>query len=83
MFTMAVKTITVTEEAYNALRRLKGGGESFSEVILKVTKNKIDFTKYAGVLSEHRAKELKEHVKRTRERISRDMTERVKYVHSR
>ena len=34
---MVTKTITVVEEAYKALAREKSVGESFSEVILKMT----------------------------------------------
>ncbi|MBO8182457.1 MAG: antitoxin VapB family protein [Archaeoglobus sp.] len=35
---MAHKTLTISEEAYNALRKLKGKGESFSDVIIRITK---------------------------------------------
>jgi len=35
---MAHKTLTVSEEAYNALKRMKRDGESFSDVILRITK---------------------------------------------
>lgn len=35
---MATKTITIKESAYNALRKEKANEESFSEVILRITK---------------------------------------------
>ncbi len=35
---MATKTITIKESAYNALRKEKAKEESFSEVILRLTK---------------------------------------------
>ncbi|MBE8538716.1 antitoxin VapB family protein [Geoglobus acetivorans] len=35
---MAHKTLTISEEAYNTLKRLKKEGESFSDVILRITK---------------------------------------------
>lgn len=34
---MAHKTLTISEEAYAALSRLKSRGESFTEVILRIT----------------------------------------------
>jgi predicted CopG family antitoxin len=34
---MAHKTLTISEEAYSALYRLKSRGESFTEVILRLT----------------------------------------------
>ncbi|MFQ6088540.1 MAG: antitoxin VapB family protein [Candidatus Methanofastidiosia archaeon] len=37
---MAHKTITISEEAYNALKRLKNGRESFTDVILKLAKKR-------------------------------------------
>ena len=36
---MAHKTLTISEEAYNALKRLKKEGESFSDVILRITRS--------------------------------------------
>ncbi len=37
---MAHKTLTVSEEAYDALARLKTQNESFTEVILRLSKEK-------------------------------------------
>lgn len=35
---MAVKNISITEEAYNALQREKRGSESFTDAILRLAK---------------------------------------------
>jgi predicted CopG family antitoxin len=37
---MAHKTLTISEEAYNALARAKSKDESFTKVILRLTKKK-------------------------------------------
>lgn len=84
MFIMAVKTITVTEEAYNALRKMKEDEESFSRVIIRLSeRKKINLAKYSGILSEKRADELKMIAKKMRDRASEDVRERVRNVHSR
>ena len=36
---MTHRTLTISEEAYNALKRLKREGESFSDVILRITRS--------------------------------------------
>ena len=36
---MAHKTLTTSEEAYNALKKLKREDESFSDVILRITRS--------------------------------------------
>lgn len=38
---MVIKSLTITEDAYDALKRMKTGDESFSEVILRVSQDKI------------------------------------------
>ena len=38
---MAHKTLTISEEAYNALARVKGKDESFTKVILRLAQRRI------------------------------------------
>lgn len=54
---MAVKTITVTEEAYNALKGLKVPRESFSKTILRVARKK-PLKAFFGVLSQDTAEKM-------------------------
>ncbi len=45
-----VKVISLSEEAYQNLRRIKGPKESFSKVVIKLTKEKKkDITKFFGI----------------------------------
>lgn len=67
---MGTKTISITEEAYDVLKSWKEDRDSFSSVILKLGK-KQDLLKFAGFLSDKRAKELKESISESRKR-SRD-----------
>jgi len=73
---MVVKTITVTEDAYEALKRIKGEEESFSKVIIRVTKGKTNLDKFFGVLSESEAKRVKRNIKRFRKKLDKDYGER-------
>ena len=45
---MASKSLSVREEAYRRLKSFKGDGESFSDVIMKVTDSEKDFRKGFG-----------------------------------
>jgi len=45
---MAVKTITVTEDAYEALAALKREGESFSDVIRRLARGSRSLLEFAG-----------------------------------
>ena len=42
MIALAHKTLTISEEAYKALKSLKKAHESFTEVILRITAGKKD-----------------------------------------
>lgn len=70
---MAHKTITISEEAYEALAGLKAARESFTDVILKIVKKRKEGTLLDYVRSvdpdEEFAKTLEEVVKE-RKRIS-------------
>ena len=52
-----VKTITVTNDAYEALKKLKMGDESFSEVIRRVAKPTFNIKDYFGILPREGAEE--------------------------
>ena len=47
---MAVKTITVTEEAYNGLKGLKRKDESFSKLLIRLTKGRNTLKEMLGAL---------------------------------
>ncbi len=64
---MAVKSLTVTEDAYDALKRLKHGDESFSETIMRVSHEKIgQAAKYFGALGLQEGIKLEKTVKKKR-----------------
>jgi len=64
---MAVKTLTVTEDAYRRLRAQKGEGESFSEVIVRLTARP-PLASFAGALSHGSAERLRAAVSADRKR---------------
>ena len=55
---MVVKTVTVTADAYDRLRAQKGPGESFSEVIVRLTSRRA-LASFSGVLSSDAATRLR------------------------
>ncbi len=55
---MVVKTITITEEAYRYLQARKTGEESFSDVILRLTKRR-PLRDFVGSLSAESADALR------------------------
>lgn len=62
---MSVKTITITEDAYNRLAARKTEGESFSEVIRKLT-GRHSLLELAGILTESEAKKVEAAIREQR-----------------
>ena len=84
---MAVKTITITEEAYEALRRMKMESESFSRGILRVSQEKKinPVVKYFGVLKDSKKEmaELRRKIKERRAEIDKEAEERSRKIRER
>jgi predicted CopG family antitoxin len=74
---MAVKTITITEEAYRKLARLKKGGESFTDVINRVLGGPSTL-RLAGALSPDVGDAVAREVKRLRKDLDRAVASRWK-----
>lgn len=54
------KTVSVTEEAYDALTREKREGESFTDVIIRLTKRRARLSDFAGIWKDIPEGDLKE-----------------------
>ena len=72
---MATKTISISTEAYEKLKRLKEARESFSEVINRVA-GKRSLLELAGILSHEEADTLMKTIKEGRGR-SRKRSEKI------
>ena len=71
---MAVKTITITEKAYEKLASNKEGGESFSELIDRRFTKKGDLSQFIGAwsdMSEETAEKIKRHIETMRNRAGK------------
>ena len=75
---MVVKTITITEKAYNTLKMMKKGDESFSEVISRIDSEKKSAADFLGLLkdSESSTEELQKNVVEIRKRVSESFRRR-------
>lgn len=66
---MTIKSLTITENAYEILKRLKHGDESFSEAILRIgSERKNHVNRYLGILkmSESEVAEILHGIKKRR-----------------
>jgi len=83
---MTIKSLTITEKAYDALKALKHGDESFSEVILRTSQDKIGAAaKCFGALkmSSEESKEFRKRIKEGRKAIEKEFDERAKEIRRR
>lgn len=78
---MTIKSLTITEDAYDALKAIKHGDESFSNVILRISKEKRDhIEKYFGILKDSpgSAEEWVEDIKKKRKEADKESEEHQK-----
>ncbi|MBI2580290.1 antitoxin VapB family protein [Candidatus Woesearchaeota archaeon] len=76
---MATKTITVTENAYEAVKSLKERSESFSELFLRITKRK-PLSSFFGVLGKESGEKLELAVKELRKKRNKAHQLRLKRI---
>ncbi len=76
---MSVKTITVRENAYEALKSLKLPRESFSDTILRIAKRK-PLSAFFGVLSAKTGERMEGVIIEARKRRNKAHRARVDYI---
>ncbi|MDZ7687896.1 MAG: antitoxin VapB family protein [Halobacteriales archaeon] len=72
---MGTKTVSLADDAYERLKAHKREGESFSDVVRRLT-DTVDLEEYYGVLSDESAEELEEAVRERRERFDEERARR-------
>ena len=73
---MAVKTITITEEAYKVLRDKKGMDESFSRTILRVVGER-PLDEFIGILSKGGAERLEKAIRGAKKQYAEEYQKRI------
>jgi predicted CopG family antitoxin len=71
---MGTKNIAISDEAYQRLKALKKPGESFTEVIERMTRSR-GVLELAGILSPQQAAKVEEEVREMRKGSSRRLAQ--------
>lgn len=72
---MGTKSLTITEEAYDRLKEHKREEESFTDTILRLTRNNRDLMKGFGVMRDEEG--FREAVEKTRSDLDSGLRERA------
>lgn len=73
---MTTRTLSLSDDAYRRLKKLKQAHESFSDVVLRLT-DRPGLMQYAGSITKEFAEELEHHSTQFRERFDRDANPRT------
>ena len=82
---MVTKTVTITEDAYHAIKRLKQGDESFSDLFLRLGTHQLTAKDIVGILK-HTPEEdriYKERVLKLHEELGEGLQKRLDDVRTR
>ena len=76
---MAIKTITVTEDAYESIKALKRPDESFSKLFKRISKEKIKLSDFLGI-AKGNIEEDRKRMRKNKDLLNKDFNKRLKYV---
>jgi len=76
---MGTKNISISDEAYQMLKTLKKSGESFTDVIERMTRRS-SVLELAGVLSKREVAAVEKHVREIRKQSSRRITHMIRVL---
>ena len=76
---MAVKTITIKESAYEALKSLQAPSESFSETIMRIAKRK-PLSSFYGALSKRTGERMENEIFKMRKKRNDAHKSRIKHI---
>ena len=78
-----MKTITITDEAYERLKRMKGEDDSFTDAILKIPEKKVIAKDLLGILKGDNIEVERKRLKEIHRQLGKDMEEKLRAPRSR